>query len=734
MKKSVSFFVFIVSLALGLMLLIVVTQVVTLQSLSRLQGGSDQATQTFGINNKLEGLVNLVFELENRVVLSSERDLITNEKNISDSLQLLLNRVAMLTEIQKEDAASYGLQELKKIARLQVDSSLLILDISKKKNSSLLQKLQVDFSNHHYGDSIYSKALAHQKGLEVSLGSAILSNSNATKQLANLNKLLAIVAVVAILLLVTIILRRQKKQLLLIEELKQAEDAARKAALVKDQFLANMSHELRTPLNAIKGFTNLMYKTALDDTQQKYTQIVSAASNNLLQIVNEVLDFAKIEAGAMAMKPIRFSLQKEIIAVAAMFEALAEEKNISLHSFYDKEIPEWLIGDSVRLHQVLVNLVGNAIKFSENGSVSIGCKLIQKFEDRSLVQIQVTDTGIGMSEEDLQNVFGRFEQADNSLTRKYGGTGLGLSIVKKTVLMMQGDISVESKLGKGSTFSIELNLQHATEEELLPIVVAESVDYQFGNEANILVIEDNKINSLLVESILQNYNLKTITANDGKEGLEKFLQYDIDLVLMDIQMPVMDGIEAAVILRHQHKTSVPIIAMTAHIMESEKRKCVEAGMNDYLVKPLEEQLLMATIKKFLELDDTEKVQKDNQKLVTELDGFVYLRSICNNDEGQMKMILKEMCIQLTEEVEIFNVALKDRNFTNIKKLMHNFKSTLMPLANDAFDSDIVNAYVSLLNVEKDENVLIEAGENFASELVATKDKIEQLLLKTKYDN
>ncbi len=731
MKKSVSFFVFIVSLAVGLMALIVGTQIVTLQSLSRLQGGSDKATQTFGINNKLEGLVNLVFELENRVVLSSEEDLMANEKNISDSLQLMLNRVGVFSEMQQEDAASDGLQELKKIVQQQVDSSLLIINVSKKKNRSLLQKSQLDFSTHHYGDSIYSKALDFQNGLETSLGTVILSNGSATKQLANLNKLLAIVSVVAILLLVTIILRRQRKQLLLIEELRQAEEAARKAGLVKDQFLANMSHELRTPLNAIKGFTNLMYKTPLDDTQQKYTQIISGASDNLLQIVNEVLDFAKIEAGAMAIKPVNFSLQREITAVAEMFEVLAEEKNISLRSFYDKEISGWLIGDPIRLHQVLVNLVGNAIKFTENGSVSIICKLLQKFEDRSLVQIQVTDTGIGMSEMDLQNIFSRFEQADNSLTRKYGGTGLGLAIVKKTVLLMQGEISVESKMGQGSSFSINLNFQHASGEEIQPMATTEPVDYMFGNEANILVIEDNKINSLLVESILRNYNLKIITASDGKEGIEKFLLHNIDLVLMDIQMPVMDGIEAASILRFQHKTSVPILAMTAHVMESEKKKCIEAGMNDYLVKPLEEHLLMATIKKYIGLDAAEKVRKDCQKLGSEFDGFEYLRSICDNDEGQMKMILEEMCIQLNEEVELFNSSLKERNFIQIKKLMHNFKSTLMPIADDFFDINIVNNFMNQLNVEKDKNLLILSGKNFALELIAAKEKVEQLLLKSK---
>lgn len=372
-----------------------------------------------------------------------------------------------------------------------------------------------------------------------------------------------------------------------------ATEIAEKAVMAKQQFLSNMSHEIRTPMNVIIGFTKVLMKTELTEKQKEYLQAIKSSGNTLIVLINDILDLAKVDAGKMIFIKSPFKISESITTVLHLFETKVQEKNLELVKEYDARIPEILLGDSVRLHQILINLLGNAIKFTAKGKIIVSVNLLKEDREKVTLEIKVTDTGIGIPQNKIGTIFENFEQVHAIISSLYGGTGLGLAIVKQLVEKQGGTISVISKVDEGSTFNFTLSFQKTTAE-----VAVEKATRQYETEIHplkVLVVEDVKLNQLLMKTILDDFKFVWDMADNGKIAIEKLQINTYDIILMDLQMPIMNGFEATEYIRNNMKLQTPIIALTADVTTADKEKCKTAGMNDYISKPLNEKLLYSKI-------------------------------------------------------------------------------------------------------------------------------------------
>lgn len=378
-------------------------------------------------------------------------------------------------------------------------------------------------------------------------------------------------------------------------ELTEARELAEESTRSKEIFLANMSHEIRTPMNAIIGMSSQLSKTNLDDTQQFYLETIHSASENLLFIINDILDLSKIDAGKLQLERIGFEPRELVNCTLRVLGHRAEEKGLSINNtFFDPNISPVLMGDPYRLNQVLTNLVSNAIKFTEKGRVDIVCEVLTDGPHSQTIQIAVKDTGIGMEADFLNNLFEKFSQEDPSVTRHHGGTGLGMSICKDLVNLMGGEMQVKSKKGVGSTISLQIKLDKGSNENL-PVKPSFDFDSKVLAGKKILLVDDNQMNRLVAATILKNHLAVVSTSHNGMEAVEELGKTPFDLVLMDIQMPVMDGVEATHIIRANISNDLPIIALTANAIKGDNEKYLAAGMNGYLSKPFSEKNLVNVV-------------------------------------------------------------------------------------------------------------------------------------------
>ncbi|WP_266205705.1 PAS domain S-box protein [Pontibacter kalidii] len=384
------------------------------------------------------------------------------------------------------------------------------------------------------------------------------------------------------------------------QELTRAKEAAEESARVKENFMANMSHEIRTPMNGILGMATLLRRTELDEAQQNYLDIICQSAENLLVIINDILDIAKIEAGKLELEEIPFNLSETVQHAFKTFIYKAEEKEIAYTLKAVQQSYPTLLGDPYRLNQVLLNLLSNAIKFTEEGSVTLSCQVLEEQQDRLTVEFAVTDTGIGIPPSKIDYIFEGFSQAYSSTTRKYGGTGLGLSICKTLIEMQHGQIWVESSENEGSTFTFILTFPKSAVEQ--PDLQEEEIDFSSLGKIKVLLAEDNEINIFLAQAILEGWGAQVEVARNGREAVEMAEQGLYDVILMDIQMPEMSGIDATLEIRNlpdAQKSLVPIIALTANALKGDAEKYLAAGMNDYISKPFEEDKLFRKIEVLL---------------------------------------------------------------------------------------------------------------------------------------
>ncbi len=390
-------------------------------------------------------------------------------------------------------------------------------------------------------------------------------------------------------------------------KLKKAKELAEQGMQAKSMFLANMSHEIRTPLNGIIGMSQILKKSELTEKQTEYLSTIINSGDSLLSLITDILDFSKIEAGKIEFDHKNFELLNVIKDISNILSFKAEEKGLEFSYLIDEKVPLKFNGDSYRLKQIVLNLANNAIKFTEKGSVKILVRLLNNKLDKSKIRFEIVDTGIGISEEKKVKLFVRFSQIDASTTKAYSGTGLGLAISKKLTEMMSGEIGVESKEGSGSTFWFTVKLDPPDKDDIsINNLSSSGAKVNIKKGLRVLLAEDNFVNQKIASFNLQQLGYETIVAQNGKEAIDKFVNESFDLVLMDIQMPVMNGYDASKEIRRLEENMpgnnhIPIIALTANAMKGDMEKCISAGMDAYLSKPFKPNELLSVLKEFISI-------------------------------------------------------------------------------------------------------------------------------------
>jgi PAS domain S-box-containing protein len=507
-----------------------------------------------------------------------------------------------------------------------------------------------------------------------------------------------------------------------LSELMEAKKQLEETMKVKEQFLANMSHEIRTPMNAIVGFTDLLLKAPLTAEQRQFIDAIKVSGENLLVIINDILDFSKMQAGKISLEHLEFSLSQILSVAIELMLQKSVEKSTNLFTKIDKSIPDRLIGDPTRLTQILLNLVGNAIKFTEKGEIKVEVELISEMNDNIKLKFSVVDTGIGIPEEKLATIFDAFTQATNDTTRKYGGTGLGLAIVKQLVEIQGGRISAKSKVGSGSTFSFTLNFKkNLNPKAIEPNNGAEPVVEEYTEPLNILLVEDNILNQVLAKKVLTDWHWAVEVAENGVVAIKKAREKDFDIILMDIQLPEMDGYEATRYIRNkfpQPKCNVPIMAMTAHAISSEEEKCANAGMNGYISKPFNQKTLYSKILSIVRHNGHHKLgtpinirqnngtMENTQKHID----LTYLRQLSNGDTKFINEMLSLFIEQTPGMLDNMSKYLKASDWKSLSSAAHKMKPSIM--------------FVGLKEIEATVRLI----ENYASEQVNT-EQIPSMLNK-----
>jgi PAS domain S-box-containing protein len=433
-----------------------------------------------------------------------------------------------------------------------------------------------------------------------------------------------------------------------------ATETAENAVKAKQQFLSNMSHEIRTPMNAIIGFTKVLLKTELAASQKEYLQAIKMSGDALIVLINDILDLAKVDAGKMTFEKIPFKMATSISAMLHLFETKIQEKNLELIKEYDSRIPNVLVGDPVRLHQVIINLLSNAVKFTHEGRITVGVRLLHETAENAIIEFAVSDTGIGIAKDKIGKIFEYFQQASSLTSRLYGGTGLGLAIVKQLVEPQGGTINVKSVLGKGSTFSFTLSFLKTDET-----VETESIEKEMEKgptDIQVLVVEDMDLNQLLMKTVLDDFGFGYEIAANGKIAIEKLKEKSFDIILMDLQMPEMNGFEATQYIRNILKSQVPIMALTADVTTMDLAKCKAIGMNDYIAKPIDERVLWSKIVALVQKSASEKEKRKLE--TTAVRKYVDLEYL-NRRTKSNPTLMREMIALYLEQTPPLIFAMKD---------------------------------------------------------------------------
>jgi len=429
----------------------------------------------------------------------------------------------------------------------------------------------------------------------------------------------------------------------------KATQKAEKGVKAKQQFLSTMSHEIRTPMNSIIGFTKVLLKTELSAKQKEYLSAIKLSGDALIVLINDILDLAKVDSGKMTFEQTPFRLDLTVSAIIHLLDSKIQEKNLELIKEFDSTIPKVVIGDPVRLHQIILNLLSNAVKFTSEGKITVSVHLVSEDDDKIEIEFAVSDIGIGIAENKINTIFDDFQQATTETSRLYGGTGLGLAIVRHLVELQGGTVSVSSKIDEGSVFSFMLSYRKTLveiEQEPEPPELTTKV-----NNIKVLVVEDIPLNQLLMRTILDEFGFEMDISENGKIAIEKLKANTYDIILMDLQMPEMNGFEATDYIRNTMKSDIPIIALTADVTTVDLEKCKYVGMNDYISKPIDERLLYNKILEFVH-----RPEPFSLKVFPEIIGnkvinknkYIDLENLINRTKSNPKLILEIITLYLNQ--------------------------------------------------------------------------------------
>ena len=650
-------------------IVIVFLQVVSGYNVSRLLKGNKNLVAEMQTQSELRQLQNDLLVIDNDI----KNSLLSDDKNSTIDLSIPYN--AIYKKLATVGNLMATATSIKKTASLT--------QLIKKKQAFHLEVINL-FQHNETAAAKYLLATNRNKILQDSMATMLggLYNLHRAEQQKISDTIdstgkstriwgftISIVALLAVVLAFWYIVNQGRQQQRIIKLLNESEKRSKEVANMKEQFLANMSHEIRTPMNAILGFTNLLRRTTLNNEQRHYIQNIHSAGENLLALVNDILDLSKIEAGMMSLEETRFSLQSLFSSVGAMFSEKIKEKDIAFHLSIDPAIPDILSGDAVRLTQILVNLLSNAVKFTERGKIEVKVLLLEKDQEMVRLAIFISDTGIGISPEKQKNIFERFQQAETETTRRFGGTGLGLAIVKQLLLLQNGKISVKSELGNGAEFCIELKYAIPDISHLYAAALSAQDDAVPIEKIYILIAEDNAMNQQLMSHLMKSWGIDFRLVCNGLEAVEALKKDTYSLVLMDIQMPEMDGYTATNIIRRELQLTVPVIAMTAHAMAGEREKCMQLGMNDYVSKPIKETELYNMIGRLAQHLADVRMKPNNVDLG-------YLHGLSGGDSVFEKQILEQFLVQAPLELIELEQAVASKDFTKVYQTAHSLKSTV----------------------------------------------------------
>ncbi|MCS4302425.1 PAS domain-containing hybrid sensor histidine kinase/response regulator [Chryseobacterium sp. BIGb0232] len=468
------------------------------------------------------------------------------------------------------------------------------------------------------------------------------------------------------------------------EDLMLEKANALEASKAKEVFLANMSHEIRTPLNAILGFLRELKRLELTDTQKQFVENSFNASEHLLSIINNILDISKIESGEMTLDNHSFSLSESVQKVITILDPKAKQKKLKLEAQFPEDLCPELKGDSLKIEQILFNIVGNSLKFTDKGQISITCKVLKDFKNYQHISICIKDTGIGMTEDYIKDIFKKFNQEDSSVSRKYGGTGLGMAITKQLIGLMKGEIQIRSEKNVGTEITIFLNLDKGKESnQSKSIQQPENISIK---GINVLLVEDNELNQLVAERSLNYFGCQVSKADNGRMALEILSKQEFDIILMDIQMPELDGIETTKILRNELGSTTPIIALTANAFKTEIDNCISAGMNAYVTKPFNEEDLRQIIYKYT------RSEKTTNTHLSEMSEIVYdlknIQALSRGDDDFVKKMISIFIVQTEETIALIDQAFNHKDYAEIARLVHKIKPGIQGVGIHSLDESV----------------------------------------------
>jgi signal transduction histidine kinase/DNA-binding response OmpR family regulator len=548
----------------------------------------------------------------------AERDLLATEIRLGRAIATndttyLLQADTMLADahalldslrvINGQDSAIRNIDQLFKLADEKLVLKNLILDAYRRGQGISPDSFRAIMKRRYFIIDVNNFSRRIYTSRQQLLDSLSLSVNSSGRRAQKWNIVMILIVVISGAMLFWYIISRMRRQNLLIQQLDASEKKLREVSLVKENFMANMSHEIRTPMNAILGFTNLMKTRNSDPELEEFIEAIRMSGDSLLTIINDILDISKIEAGMMRIESTIFDVRDVIHSVQTMFAGKMQEKGLDFTISVDEPIPVELSGDPTRLTQILSNMIGNAVKFTSKGAIRVNVDDKGREGNRIRLGFAISDTGIGIAKEKLADIFDRFRQAEDSITRNYGGTGLGLAIAKDLISLQGGEIAVESQPGKGTTFRFTIPYEIAGRPVSAPAIAASTgagyVDYA---HIRVLVVEDNEMNQSLLRHLLTDWKLSFDMVRNGIEALDKLRTTTFDLVLMDVQMPGMDGYTATREIRTKLKLQTPVLAMTAHAFPGEREKCLSYGMNEYIAKPINEKELFGLIARLTGMD------------------------------------------------------------------------------------------------------------------------------------
>ena len=670
------------------------------RSISNLIDGNEQALKEFKTASQLEKLRSDLLTVESQirgvVITQDSSHIIDIEKDIAEvKSDLALVQKSLL---EKQDIKQA--EQLKYLVDEKIQFNQHILDEFYAHGKKAAEQVINTNRGKRLTDSILKLTDDIDDAQQDEVSDLLQSNDVDSANAANSSIWLAIISGIALLLASFFVILRLNSQAKLIKQLDESHKRERQATELKDQFMANMSHEIRTPMNAIIGFTNLLQKGKLDNTQNQQVNAIQTSGENLLNIVNDILDFSKIEAGMMRLESVPFSLRGTLQDIEMMFKEKVRLRYLVLSVNIAPELPDIIEGDAVRLTQILVNLISNAIKFTDKGSISVSVSSPLSRIDKTFIEnsdklvrlcFEVKDTGIGIPKDKVEVIFDRFRQASSDITRRFGGSGLGLSIVKNLVELQGGTIEVSSVMDKGSTFTF--NMPYKISDKQLQLDFKEKMPTKTANNTpntegvKVLVVEDNKLNQDLMQQLLTGWELNFTIAENGRQAIEYLKKEPYNLILMDIQMPEMDGYSTTKKIRDDLKIQTPIVALTAHALAGERERCLSAGMNDYLPKPIREDKLRALIAQFVTIEQlpfNENMRGDTPSVSTIKNGqnqdkilnLNYLQELSKGNTTFVKSMLSQFVEQMPQEIADLEKAITAKDFTLIKSLAHNMKTTV----------------------------------------------------------